>query len=94
VGRWFKTTGAKIAKVALKVFSVIKGALSHVVKFIPGVGPALSKGLKLASKATSMASDAIKVRLSPKLEGHMKRMDIARDPIGTSPSLFIPTAFL
>jgi len=82
VGHFIKTTGAKIAKFGLKVVSAAAGVLSHVAKFIPGVGPALSGALKGVSKGTDAASNAIHANLGKKLDKGMKVLGYIGDPIG------------
>ena len=46
VGTWFKTTGLKIAKFALKVESVVTKVASKVVGWIPGIGKPVGRALE------------------------------------------------
>jgi hypothetical protein len=75
VGRFFKETGKKIAKVALKVAAVASKAVSKVVGFIPGVGKVLGKAMEAGSKGLNTASNAIKCKIGGKFGTAMHRMD-------------------
>ncbi|KAF8882927.1 hypothetical protein CPB84DRAFT_1827774 [Gymnopilus junonius] len=63
VGHFVKTTGAKIAKVALKVYSAATAVAARVVKFIPGIGTGVSTALKGVSAAENKVSDKIHAKL-------------------------------
>ncbi|KAF8891969.1 hypothetical protein CPB84DRAFT_1783941 [Gymnopilus junonius] len=63
VGHFVKTTGAKIAKVALKVWSAAASVASRVVKYIPGIGRGVSAALKGVSAAENKVSDKIHANL-------------------------------
>jgi len=63
--KWVKENGAKIAKGGLKVLATVGSVASKVANFIPiaGLNKTLSKGLKYASMAMDMGSNAIKADL-------------------------------
>lgn len=63
-GHWIKENGLKVVKLGLKAVATIKKVASHVVRFIPGVGTALSAGLDAASMATNAAADAVPAKLT------------------------------
>lgn len=75
VGHFFKETGKKIAKVALKVAAVATKAVSKVVGFIPGIGKVAGKAMEVGSKGLNSASNAIKCKVGGKLGTAMHRMD-------------------
>ncbi|KAF9479851.1 hypothetical protein BDN70DRAFT_660247 [Pholiota conissans] len=85
VGHFVKTTGAKIAKVGLKVWSTAQKLASKVVQFIPVVGKPLSKVLDGASAVTNAASNAIHAKIGGKLGKAMKVMDKTRKIAGYIP---------
>lgn len=56
-----------VAKVGMAMLSGIEKVGSYVAKAIPGVGTAISKGLKVASKFTAKISNAIHANIGGKL---------------------------
>ncbi|PPQ98186.1 hypothetical protein CVT26_003232 [Gymnopilus dilepis] len=82
VGNWIKTTGAKVAKFGLKVYSAVASVASKVVKFIPIIGQPLSMAMKGASMGANIASNKIHADLG-KLDKVAKGLDYVISPIGT-----------
>lgn len=85
VGHFIKTTGAKIAKVGLKIWSTATKALSKVAQFIPVIGKPLSKAMDGASAVENKVSDSIHVKLGKKLDKAMHRMDKGQKVMGYIP---------
>lgn len=85
VGHFLKTTGAKIAKVALKIVATVGKVVAKVVGFIPGVGKAVGKAIEGGSEGLNKASDAIHAHIGGKLGKAMQRMDKAQKIVGYIP---------
>ena len=83
-----KTTGAKVAKFGLKVVQSWEKVGSKVLQFVPGIGKPLSKVAAGISRAAGAASDAIKVKLPPKLQKGMNVMNKANKVMGYMPREF------
>ena len=86
VGDFAKTTGAKIAKFGLKVYSTATQVAAKVAGFIPEIGTGVGKVLSGVSKAAGVVSDKIHANLGSKLEKGMNVMNKAQKVMG-----FIPT---
>lgn len=86
VGKFVKTTGAKIAKFGLKVVGAVAGVAAKAVGMIPGMGKIAGKALEGVSKAANIASDKIHVNLGSKLEKGMKIMDKAENVMKLIPT--------
>jgi hypothetical protein len=63
VGTFIKKNGAKIAKFGLKVYAAAASVASKALKFIPGVGTALSTAVKGLAIGANAASDKIHANL-------------------------------
>ena len=85
VGHFIKTTGAKIAKVGLKIWSTATKAISKVAQFIPVIGKPLSKAMDGAATVENKVSDSIHVKLGKKLDKAMHRMDKGQKVMGYIP---------
>ena len=83
-----KTTGAKIAKVALKVAATVVKTASHLVSWIPGVGKPIGRAMKEWAEVQNTASDAIHVHVSDKWDRASRVMDRIQHPLSEYRSLF------
>lgn len=83
VGHFIKTTGAKIAKFGLKLYSAVATVASKVAKFIPIIGQPLSMAMKGAAMGANIASNKIHANLG-KLDKVSKGLDYVISPLGTS----------
>ncbi|KJA15299.1 hypothetical protein HYPSUDRAFT_220112 [Hypholoma sublateritium FD-334 SS-4] len=88
VGHFVHTTGAKIAKVGLKIWSTATKALSKVAQFIPVIGKPLSKAMDAAGTIENKASNAIHANLGKGLNKAMHRMDKGQKVMGYIPREF------
>jgi hypothetical protein len=83
VGKFIKTTGAKIAKFGLKLVAAAASVASKVLKFIPGVGTALSMAVKGVAIGANAASNKIHANLG-KLGKVDKGLDYVISPMGSA----------
>jgi hypothetical protein len=79
VEHFAKTTGAKIAKVGLKLYSTGLHFVAKFAKFIPGIGTGVGKAIDGASIAANKASDAIHVKLPKFAQKGMNALDKAQE---------------
>jgi len=70
-----KTTGAKIVKFGLEVYSTATHLVGKALHALPGIGQSIGKVLDGASAAADAIQKHIKVHLSNKLEKGMKIME-------------------
>ena len=85
VGRFIKTTGAKIVKFGLKVVQAVGTVVGKVLEVIPGVGKPLERAVAGVSKVAGVISDHIHVKLGRKLEKGMNVMNKATKIMGYIP---------
>jgi len=85
VGHFIKTTGAKIAKVGLKIVATVQKVAAKVVGWLPGIGKPLGKIMEGESEGLNKASDAIHAHIGGKLGQAMHRMDKAQKIVGYIP---------
>ena len=82
---FMKTTGAKIAKVGLKVFESVGEVVGKFASFIPGIGKPIQQAIHGVSKVAGVVSDHIPAKLSKKLEKGMNIMNKADTIMGYIP---------
>ena len=85
VGKFMKTTGAKIAKFGLKVVESVGEVVGKVAGFIPGIGKPIDRAIEGISKVAGVISDHIHVKLPGKLQKGMDIMNKADTIMGYIP---------
>jgi len=85
VVHFVKNTGAKIAKVGLKVLATAEKGLSKVAQVMPVIGKPISKALDIGGALANKGSNAIHAKIGGKLNGAMNRMNKAQKVMGYIP---------
>jgi hypothetical protein len=75
-----KQYGPTIAKIGLKVMAAEEGMMASASKFVPGIGPQMSKALRVESQGLDMASGMIHAHVPKGWQTAMDVMDVAQDP--------------
>jgi len=83
-GHYLKEKGAKIGKFGLKLLAAAASAAGRVVKFIPGIGTAVSMSLKGIAMGANIASDKIHAHLGGALGKIAGGLDYVISPMGTA----------
>ena len=81
-GRYIKHNAAKIGKLGLKMVAAAASAAGRVAKFIPGIGTAVSMGLKGFAMGANIASDQIHAHLGGVLGKISGGLDYVVSPMG------------
>lgn len=80
-----QTTGAKIAKVGLKILSTIHKAVSKVIGWIPAIGKPLARVMDAEAEGENALSDKINVHIGGSLGHAMDNMSKAQKIMGYIP---------
>jgi hypothetical protein len=88
VGKFVKTTGAKVAKFGLKVVESVGNVVGHVASFIPAIGKPIQQAIHGVSKVAGVVSDHIHANLSKKLQKGMNVMNKANKVMDYIPREF------